>query len=244
LTGDIDLNKKESSNKKYPKIMYQQKENVFSGYWDVGDYCPPIPREPVPGWKVQDRIYISEKGDLFVGFNEPPNSPSYPSYSFGVLGDILVGDISFIERNPHQIGIRHSPLIRSTPTNIHSNRHMSSDNYGGASINLFSDETDSLKRKNVNSGYINLVAYGRGMGEKANSIRFLTRDKPNSTAERMIVKGDGKVGIGTKKPKEQLVVKGNIQVGNNEEPKGIVLFDEVNGEKHILKVQNGKLVLE
>ena len=121
---------------------------------------------------------------------------------------------------------------------------MQCSTYGGASINMYSDEPDSPERGKVNSGYLNLMAYGRGTGEKANSIRFFTRDKPNSIAERMTVKGNGRVGVGTNIPEEQLDVIGNIKVGDSKKPKGIVLYDEENGKRRVLKVKSGELVLE
>src|SRR6267143_2033474 len=208
-----------------PKIVEQQKEFTARS----GAYSRPLGDTPRKGWKIQDNIFLSERGFLYVGFDDEVvacQTGNETPYAFGVFGDVAIGDVIFIEDNPHQVGIRHFPLEHATPTNLYSNRHSSADLYGGASINLYSDEPDSKERGKVDSGFLNLIAYGRGSGPRANSIRFLTRDEPNEISEKMRVSGGGEVGIGTNTPQEMLDVKGNIRVGTGKSPGSLILYDE------------------
>jgi len=126
--------------------------------------------------------------------------------TFAVFGDMLVGDIISIEKNPMTLFMRHQTGLRATAvTQFFSARTNVGDTDGGAAIVMAPDEPGP-----VDSGYINLVAYGQGTGSFANGIRFLTRSGPNAVADRMIVKGDGRVGIGTVSPAGMLDVNGRI----------------------------------
>jgi len=180
---------------------------------------------------------LTRSGAFYVGFNNDVTCPGTGvPYSFGTMGDILVGDLWVIERNPIQVARRHIPLRRAVTTNFYSNRNINSDDAGGAGITLVSDEEGP-----VNSGYINLVAYGRGTGPLANSIRFMTRAGTNRIADRMIVKGDGRVGIGTTKPQAKLDVNGRVRIGSPQNPQGLILFDR-KGKGYLVEIREGKLV--
>jgi len=91
-------------------------------------------------------------------------------FAFGFNGDVLVGDIGLLGNSPHQIGGRDFSwdMVKSVPTAYFSNRNFAdTDDHGGAGFSMWSDESGA-----VDSGRIDMVAYGRGSEVFANSIRF------------------------------------------------------------------------
>lgn len=61
-------------------------------------------------------------------------------------------------------------------------------------------------------GNVQLIAYGSG--SDGNLITFSNRSGSTTTAERMRIQSDGKVGIGTSSPSKKLEVDGNVKFGN------------------------------
>lgn len=137
-----------------------------------------------------------------------PHTGIRPTLS--VWGDILVGDILAIESNPMTYFMRvNTNLPATSVTQFFSARTNVNDTDGGAAIVLAPDQAG----EGVNSGYISLVAYGQGTGPLANAIRFQTRSGTNQVADRMIVTGNGNVGIGIAAPTATLEIGGvNNQV--------------------------------
>ncbi|MBI2844080.1 MAG: hypothetical protein HYX78_11830 [Armatimonadetes bacterium] len=144
---------------------------------------------------------------LWEPYRQVPNLPHTGiKPTVAVWGDLLIGDIICIERNPMTLFMRQETgLSASAVTQFFSARAINNDTDGGAGIVMAPDETGA-----VNSGYLSLIAYGQGTGPLANSIRFSTRSGPNLAADRMIIAGNGNVGIGTTAPVGKLDVNGSI----------------------------------
>jgi hypothetical protein len=126
--------------------------------------------------------------------------------TLAVYGDLLIGDIICIETNPMTLFMRQETgLTASAVTQLFSARAINNDTDGGAGIVMAPDQTGP-----VNSGYLSLIAYGQGTGSLANCIRLATRSGPNSVTDRVVVTGNGNVGIGTSSPAGRLDVNGSI----------------------------------
>ena len=122
--------------------------------------------------------------------------------TFALWGDMLVGDIVCIERNPMSMFFRQEKnLSASAPTIFFcANKGINTDTDGGAGILLHPDHHRDLARypndpvNHPSSGSLHLIAYGRGTGPYANKIRMSTRVGSGQIVDRMIV-GDGHVQI-------------------------------------------------
>lgn len=126
--------------------------------------------------------------------------------TLAVYGDLLIGDIICIQTNPMTLFMREATNLPATAvTQLFSARAVNSDSNGGAGIVMSPDQTGA-----VQSGYMSLTAYGRGTAPLANSIIFQTRSGPNAVAPRMVITGNGDVGIGTTSPAGTLDVNGSI----------------------------------
>lgn len=128
--------------------------------------------------------------------------------TLAVYGDILVGDIVALERNPMTYFIRPELNLPVTSvTSFFSARNSNADTDGGSTLTLAPLSTDGGA---VNDGYINVAAYGKGTGTLANSIRFMNRSGVNTLADRAIINTDGYLGIGTTTPGSSLSIVGSI----------------------------------
>lgn len=132
---------------------------------------------------------------------ELPHTKVKPTLA--VFGDILIGDIIAIERNPMTLFMRAETGLPATAvTALFSARAINNDVDGGAGIVMAPDQPGP-----VDSGYLRLIAYGQGTGPKANSIAFATRAGPDACEDRMVIQGNsGNVGIGTPAPARALHV--------------------------------------
>ena len=129
-----------------------------------------------------------------------PHSNIKPTMA--LWGDMLVGDIITIERNPMTLFMRQEKkLSAASATALFSaSGGINTDTDGGAGIVMHPDHHQDLAvwpddpAEHVQSGSLQLLAYGRGSGSQANSIIFQTRSGPNAIADRMIIK-DGTVRV-------------------------------------------------
>ena len=192
------------------------------------------PGNPKPG---AQHVLLLDGGFVYVGFDNELFRGGYPHgwrfaapFAFGFNGDMLVGDIGLIGNSPHQIGSRDfaRDMAKAAPTAYFSNRNFpGTDEHSGAGFTMWSVEGGE-----VDSGQVELIAYGRGDAPQANSIRFRTRSGPGELADRMIIAGDGRVGIGTTTPEAALDIAGDMQVGSYERYAGIILHDTVDGKAY------------
>lgn len=135
------------------------------------------------------RLYIWSYAETLPDIPHTSKKPT-----FAVFGDILVGDIAAIESNPMQYFIRSDlNLPMTSTTNLYSARQMVNDTDGGAFIQLCPLSTDGGA---VNDGKMIIAAYGKGTGISANSIMLKTRSAIGTVETRMIISGDGAVGVG------------------------------------------------
>ena len=131
------------------------------------------------------RMYLWEEGRAVPNL---PHTGIKPT--FAVWGDLLIGDIVSIEKNPIQAFMRvESGLSADATTNFYAAKTYSSDTDGGAGIKLRPDDGTSAY-----SGAVELMAYGRG-GTNANSIVFSTRSGVNQAITRIVVDGNGGMTI-------------------------------------------------
>lgn len=115
--------------------------------------------------------------------------------TFALWGDMLIGDIVCIERNPMSMFFRsETNLSASSPVIFFcANKGINTDTDGGAGIILHPDHHQDLvyhPNDPVNhseSGSLQLIAYGNGSGTYANTIRLQTRNGPGSLATVMVV---------------------------------------------------------
>ncbi|MBI4582706.1 MAG: tail fiber domain-containing protein [Planctomycetes bacterium] len=122
--------------------------------------------------------------------------------TFALWGDMLVGDIICIARNPMSLFFRQETnLSASSPVVFFcANKGINTDTDGGAGILLHPDHHRDLATwpndpvDHPESGSLHLIAYGRGSGTYANKIRMQTRSGPGQVADRMVV-GNGHVQI-------------------------------------------------
>jgi hypothetical protein len=122
---------------------------------------------------------------------------------------------------------------KSVPTAYFSNRNFpGTDDHSGAGFALWSVEEGA-----VDSGHVELIAYGHGDGPLANSIRFRRRSGPDEITDSMVITGEGRVGIGTIRPEATLDVAGDMQIGGYELTTGIILHDTVDGKAYRLTAQ-------
>ena len=142
----------------------------------------------------------------------PPSMsvPNLPHTSIkptlAVYGDLLIGDIICIQTNPMTLFMRQETnLPASAATQFFSARAINNDVDGGAGMTM-SPSQDGAS----GSGMMRLLAYGLGSGSLANSIVFSSRSGVNAIADRMIIAGNGNVGIGTDTPAGKLDVNGSI----------------------------------
>lgn len=129
--------------------------------------------------------------------------------TLAVFGDVLIGDIIAIERNPMTYFMRAETGLPATAvTQFFSARAINNDVDGGAGIVLAPDQPGA-----ADSGYLRLIAYGQGTSGRANSIGFATRTGPNACEDRMFLEGNsGHVGIGTTAPARTLHVKDVVRL--------------------------------
>ncbi len=135
--------------------------------------------------------------------------------TFSVFGDVLIGDIIAIERNPMTYFMRAETGLPATAvTQFFSARAMNNDVDGGAGIVMSPDQPGP-----VNSGYLRLIAYGQGTGPIANSIGLATRSGPNVCEDRLFIAGSsGHVGVGTTAPARSLHVKDVVRLEPRDAP--------------------------
>lgn len=107
--------------------------------------------------------------------------------TFAVKGDLLGGDYIGIDSNPAGYFIRANLSIPITSTtSIYSARNQIADTDGGASIVL---TPVSNSGGAVDDGTLRLLAYGRGSGSAANSIRLAIRTGVNTAGDIWQVNG-------------------------------------------------------
>ena len=142
------------------------------------------------------RMYLWETG------REVPTIFSGGKTAFALWGDMLVGDIVCIERNPMSMFFRQERnLSASSSINIFCTRNgIGSDTDGGAGVSLHPNHHQDLAQwpndpmDHAESGSLQLIAYGRGNGQYANAIRLQTRSGPGQITDRMVLK-DGHVEV-------------------------------------------------
>ena len=123
------------------------------------------------------RMYLWETGRAV------PNMPhTGVKPTFALWGDMLIGDIICIERNPMTLFMREQTgLPSSSATVFFCARAINNDTDGGAGILLHPDDGVSS-----DSGSLQLIAYGQG-GSFANTIRLQTRTGPGTPGDVMVV---------------------------------------------------------
>ena len=148
--------------------------------------------------------------------------------TLGVSGDMLVGDLITIERNPMTMFMREqTSLSASATTSLFSSRNgFGNDVDGGSAIVMHPDHHQDLTTfpgdpaDHALSGSLELIAYGQGSGTYVNSIVLRTRSGPGTITDRMIVHNGGMSVIGN------LVATGSITPGSSRELKqGIAQLD-------------------
>jgi len=173
------------------------------------------------------RMYLWEDG------RPVPNLPhTNVKPTMALWGDMLVGDIITIERNAMTLFMRQEQnLSASSATALFSaSRGINADIDGGAGIVMHPDHHQDLAVwpndpvHHVQSGSLQLLAYGQGSGSQANAIIFQIRSGPNAIADRMVIK-DGTVNI---------VATGSITPGSSRESKqDIANLSDQQAEDHI-----------
>jgi len=141
--------------------------------------------------------------------------------TMALWGDILVGDIITIARNPMTLFMRQEKKLSASSTTVlfSASGGINVDTDGGAGIVMHPDHHQDPAvwpndpAEHVQSGSLQLLAYGRRSGSQANSIIFQTRSGPNAIADRMIVK-DGTVSVFG-----NIVATGSITPGSSREYK-------------------------
>lgn len=104
-----------------------------------------------------------------------------------IEGDVALGDIVAIHSNPMTYFIRDKTgLAASAVTQLFSARNGVADTDGGAQI-VYAPCTGGTD----SDGYITLVAYGMGSGNRANSIRLFHRTGVDTAAEFVYWDGSG-----------------------------------------------------
>jgi hypothetical protein len=133
-----------------------------------------------------------------------PHTSTKPT--FAVYGDILIGDISVIESNPMTLFDRVKTNLPTTAcTTLYCAQNGQVDVDGGAQLTLQPLYNDGGV---VNDGYVHIMAYGLGTGTYGNAIRFTNRSGAGAISDRMVIKSNGKIGIGTNDPDEQVHIYG------------------------------------
>jgi hypothetical protein len=131
------------------------------------------------------RMYLWPSGSAVPNM---PHTGIKPTVA--VWGDVLIGDIICIERNPMTLFMREQTGLPSTSgTVFFCARAINNDVDGGAGIVLHPDDGSG-----VESGELQLLAYGQGSGSYANAVRISTRSGTNQMTDRMLIK-DGHVQI-------------------------------------------------
>lgn len=102
--------------------------------------------------------------------------------ALNVWGDMSLGDILAIERNPMRYFKRiETGLSSSAITTMYSAKYGARDIDGGGFIQLAPNE-----RGNKNDGYVNLTAFGLGSGKLSNTV-FMRARKTIDTIEEIAV---------------------------------------------------------
>ena len=166
------------------------------------------------------RMYLWTKGRAVPNM---PHTGIKPT--FAVHGDMLIGDIITICRNPMTMFMRvESNISAASPTIFFSSKKgISSDVDGGAGILLHPDHHQDLSVwpndpvDHPESGSLQLIAYGRGSGRYANAIRLQTRSEPGQVTDRMIIK-DGTVTV-----LGNIVATGAVTPGSSRQYKGNIV---------------------
>ncbi|MEK6895118.1 MAG: hypothetical protein AABX48_01215 [Nanoarchaeota archaeon] len=132
------------------------------------------------------RVYLWEEGRAVPNL---PHTGIKPTMA--VYGDLLIGDIITIEKNPMTLFMRQETGIpASSATVFFSARGINQDTDGGAGMLLHPNDG-----VNASSGQVQVIAYGTGAGTDSNAILFQTRSSANNVATRMKVNGGGTINI-------------------------------------------------
>lgn len=134
------------------------------------------------------RLHIWDSATF--GANPPANPADNGAFALAVYGDALLGDVnSWTEPIPGSgvfaallLGRRvGNSITTESNTVIYSHKATYVDITGGPSIDMSPDWSAGA----VNSGYLKLIAFGRGTGADANSIIFYTRSGVSAITERL-----------------------------------------------------------
>ena len=151
----------------------------------------------------------------------PANPADNATFAFAIYGDILVGDYnSWTEPVPGSgtfsallLGRRIGASITTeSNTVIYSHKDTYVDASGGPTIDMSPDWSAAA----VNSGYLKLIAFGRGTGPDANAIIFFTRSGVNSITERVRINSSSLIlmGVTLNANSQNIDGAGYITIGN------------------------------
>ena len=160
-----------NGNQNYNSVMIGKSDaNNYFGLFVFKDLIDDENRYAI--WDINQKIRMNPAG--------------HGAYAFSVWGDILVGDIHVIERNPIRCFQRDELNLPVTATtDIYSAFNIVNDVDGGAFIQL----TPYTGGVGESDGNITYIAYGSGSGGLSNTHIFRARNGINSFNDIAYIKG-------------------------------------------------------